>query len=124
MKKDPMKYTLLGGGEVPTDEKLAAWRGRVGWSDLRPHFKNGVLFYVDPDLALEAVGAAFAEDRQQDVQAWLRAGDLVKIEALHAAQWEVEPAEFEALVVSPFVLCQLMAGNGDDSPPRSPREER
>jgi hypothetical protein len=40
------------------------------------------------------------------VEAWLRCGDLVKIGDLHAAQWEKGGMEFEALVVSPFVLCR------------------
>ena len=38
----------------------------------------------------------------------LKAGDIVKIGDLHAAQWEKpgDKTEFEALVVSPFVLCR------------------
>ncbi|MDB4804895.1 DUF2288 domain-containing protein, partial [Akkermansiaceae bacterium] len=59
-------------------------------------------------LALEAVGAAITADDKAAVEAWLKAGDLVKIEALHAVQWEGSEQLFEALVVSPFVLCQLV----------------
>jgi hypothetical protein len=41
------------------------------------------------------------------VEAWLNVGDLVKISELHAQQWETAPeTRFEALVVSPFVLCR------------------
>ena len=81
--------------------------GEVGWSYLAPHFKNGSLYFVDPELALEEVGLAFTENRKDEVEAWLKAGDIVKIEALHAAQWEGDDKVlFEALVVSPFVLCR------------------
>jgi hypothetical protein len=44
------------------------------------------------------------------VEGWLKSGDLVKIGDLHAAQWEGKAVEFEALVVSPFVLCRPLAG--------------
>jgi hypothetical protein len=104
---EPMKYGLLGGADTRSEEeKLAAYSGRVPWSYLAPHYRNGSLYFVDPELRLEEVGAAFSENRREQVERWLKAGDLVKIEALHAMQWEDGSAEFEALVVSPFVLCR------------------
>lgn len=91
----------------PADgEKLANYTGQVPWSYLAPHSLKGSLYFVDPALELEDVGAAISANRTAQVEAWLKAGDLVKIEALHAAQWEHGDAEFEALVVSPFVLCR------------------
>ena len=105
--EDRMKYAILGGGELTEKDKLAQAMGEVGWSYLAPHYKNGSLYFVDPELPLEAVGLAFTENRKDQVEAWLKAGDIVKIEALHAAQWEGDEAvQFEALVVSPFVLCR------------------
>ena len=87
-------------------EKLANYTGLVPWSYLAPHSLKGTLYFVDPALALEEVGAAIAANQTDQVAAWLKAGDLVKVEALHAAQWENAATEFEALVVSPFVLCR------------------
>jgi hypothetical protein len=89
-----------------TREKLANYTGQVPWSYLAPHAAKGSLYFVDPALKLEDVGAAFSGNRAEQVAAWLKAGDLVKIEALHAAQWENGETEFEALVVTPFVLCR------------------
>ena len=89
-----------------TREKLANYTGQVPWSYLAPHAAKGSLYFVDPALTLEDVGAEFSENRAEQVAAWLKAGDLVKIEALHAAQWENGETEFEALVVTPFVLCR------------------
>lgn len=89
-----------------TREKLANYTGQVPWSYLSPHAHKGSLYFVDPALALADVGAAFSENRAEQVAAWLKSGDLVKIEALHAAQWEKGETEFEALVVTPFVLCR------------------
>lgn len=87
-------------------EKLANYTGQVPWSYLAPHAAKGSLYFVDPALKLEDVGAAFSSNRADLVEAWLKSGDLVKIEALHAAQWENCETEFEALVVTPFVLCR------------------
>ena len=101
-----MKYAILGEDGSSTEEKLAQYTGRVPWTYLAPHYRNGSLYFVDPSLELAAVGAVFSENRADQVQAWIKTGDLVKIEALHAAQWEDGDQEFEALVVSPFVLCR------------------
>ena len=89
-----------------TRQKLANYTGVVPWSYLAPHAAKGSLYFVDPALALEDAGAAISENRTEAVAAWLKSGDLVKIEALHAAQWENGETEFEALVVTPFVLCR------------------
>jgi hypothetical protein len=48
----------------------------------------------------------FSENQKEQVEAWLKSGDMVKIGDLHAEQWEKVGIEFEALVVSPFVLCR------------------
>jgi hypothetical protein len=103
-----MRYQILGGEPLSTEDKLAQYKGEVGWSYLRPHYEHGTLYYVDPELPLETVGAAFSENRTADVAAWLKSGDLVKIEALHVFQWEDSDTQFEALVVSPFVLCRTV----------------
>lgn len=88
------------------EEKLAKYSGEVGWGYLKEHYQNGVLFFVDPELKLEEVGAAISADKKEQVGQWLKSADLVKIAELHAAQWEGGECQFQALVVSPFVLCR------------------
>jgi len=61
---------------------------------------------VDPALTLAEVGFAFSENHGEQVDEWLKSGDLVKIGALHADQWAKGGRDFEALAVSPFVLCR------------------
>ena len=87
-------------------EKLANDIGVVPWSYLAPHAAAGSLIFVDPELKLVDVGAAISNNRADLVQGWLKSGDLLKIEAIHAAQWEDGKTDFEALVVLPFVLCR------------------
>ncbi len=101
-----MKYTILGEDNATPEEKLAKYTGTVGWEYLEPHFRNGILYFVDPELSLAKAGLAFSENRAEQVEAWLKSGDLVKIVDLHAEQWRKGGTEFEALVVSPFVLCR------------------
>ena len=103
---EQMRYGMLGDDNATPEEKLAKYTGEVDWEYLRPHYDSGSLFFVDPELALETVGAALAANDTTAVEAWLKAGDLVKIEALHAAQWQENAPRFHALVVSPFVLCR------------------
>jgi hypothetical protein len=95
-----------GGNTDDTREKLANYTGQVPWSYLAPHALKGSLYFVDPAVELADVGAAFSDNRVEQVAGWLKSGDLVKIEALHTAQWENGETEFEALVVTPFVLCR------------------
>ena len=103
---EPMNYGMLGEDDANTEEKLAKYTGRVRWSYLAPHHESGSLYFVDPGLKLETVGAAFTANDSMQVEQWLKSGDLVKIEVLHARQWENTDTSFEALVVSPFVLCR------------------
>lgn len=104
-----MKYAILGEDRSSDEEKLEKFTGKVGWSYLRPHFQSGVLYFVDPGLELKTVGAAIAADDSEKVTNWLGSGDLLKIGELHVAQWEKEEGLFEALVISPFVLCRPVA---------------
>ena len=106
MASDKMKYGMLGVDDSTPGEKLAKYTGVVGWDYLRDHQKNGVLYFVDPELSLEQVGQVVTEDESEQVAKWLKSGDLVLLEEIHAAQWEGSDQQFEALVVSPFVLCR------------------
>lgn len=86
--------------------QLDQYTGNVPWSYLAPHCKKGSLYFVDASLNLQEVGEAISTDNATTVDNWLKRGDLVKMGALHAAQWKDADLEFEALVISPFVLCR------------------
>lgn len=107
-KSEPMKYGMLGFDDRSEEEKLEQFSGEVAWTYLKPHLEVGVLFYLDKKLHFKEVGQAITEDQTDKVQDWLASGELTKLEPIHAKQWE-ETSEtlFEAMVVSPFVLCRL-----------------
>ena len=106
MPDHSIRFGMVGEDHSSAEEKLAKYHGEVGWEYLRPHYQAGVLYFVDSEISLQKVGTALSTDDARAVEAWLKNGDLVKIEALHAAQWQDNPddPQFEALVVSPFVL--------------------
>lgn len=91
------------GGEEPDLEKYA---GEVDWTYLEPHFKSGVLLYLDLGLDLKEVGEALVADDRGKVEAWMKCGDLVKPSQPHADHWAGAGEVYRALVVSPFVLMQ------------------
>lgn len=93
-------------GDLSPEQAMANYTGTVPWSYLAPHCENGTLLFVDPSLALETVGVAIAEDRADEIDAWIKSGDVVKMEEIHAFQWKDSTKDFHALVVSPFVLCR------------------
>ena len=101
-----MRYGMIGDDVSSAEEKLSKYTGEVDWTYLKPHYEAGVLYFVDPELSLQSVGAKIGVDDVSAVEGWLKTGDMVKIEALHAMQWEDSDTQFEALVVSPFVLCR------------------
>lgn len=101
-----MSQPFENSDEATIREKLAHDIGEVPWSYLAPHAAAGCLFFVDPTLTLEDVGFAISMNDSDRVVQWLKSGDLVKIEPIHAAQWEDGKTQFEALVVLPFILCR------------------
>lgn len=105
-----MKYGMIGEDTNSPEEKIAKYTGLVDWSYLQAHYQSKALYFLDPAISLEQAGLVFTTDDKKTVAHWLKTGDLVKIDALHAAQWEKDDDDkkmrFRALVVSPFVLCQ------------------
>tara|TARA_Y100000385_G_scaffold196599_1_gene203593 strand:- start:62 stop:394 length:333 start_codon:yes stop_codon:yes gene_type:complete len=110
MAHDGMKYGMLGEDGMSSEEKLDKYTGVVDWAYLKPHFDTGALLYVDPSLSITEVGKALADDTTKKIGAWLKSGDLVKPDELHAKWWQENPQDFTALVVSPFVLMQPVEG--------------
>ncbi|WP_269523161.1 DUF2288 domain-containing protein [Coraliomargarita parva] len=89
-------------------EKLDKYTGDVGWKYLHPHYQAGNLIYVDPSIDLKTAGLAFAEDDKEQVQAWLRSGDLVQPCDLHVEHWIKTGTRFNAMIVRPFILAQAI----------------
>lgn len=103
---EEMNYGVLGEDTQSTPEKLEKYTGLVDWEYLKPHFDSGALLFVDTCLNITHVGQALADDDKEQIEAWLKTGDLIKPSEPHAKWWQENPQQFTALVVSPFVLMQ------------------
>ena len=90
-------------------DKLEKYSGDVDWSYLQPHFEAVNLLYVDPALDLKTAGLAFAADNKEQVQAWIKSGDLVQPCELHAKHWDESGTRFTAMIVRPFILAQPLS---------------
>lgn len=102
-----MEYGMLGEDQASELDKLSKYTGIVDWSYIKAACLNDALFHVDPSLSLEEVGKAFTDDDSEKIKSWMTAGDLTKMERIHGAYFDMVPETlFEALVVSPFVLCR------------------
>lgn len=80
--------------------------GVTTWGYLLPHLEHGNLYFVDLSLQLREVAEALGKDDAARVSGWLKSGELVKLESIHAGQWHPAETFFDAVVVSPFVLCR------------------
>ena len=87
-------------------EKHSEEVGRAAWKDLRPHAVRGQLIFVDPALALLDVAEAVAEDRSADVQTWVSAGQLRKLDEGELERGDAENPWHEFVIVQPFVLAR------------------
>ena len=93
--------------ERPLRERLAEDAGRVDRADLEAHAQRGGLVLVDPALDLLDVAEAIAEDRGDEVAAWISAGQLTR------PPFEDLTAEtYEMVIVQPYVLAQRSAPDG------------
>lgn len=110
---EAMRYQMLGEDTSSLEDKLAKYAGRARWEDLKAHLASRTLVYVDPALDLATVGQAFARDAKDQVDEWIKKGDLVIPSEPHGAYWESINALFDCQVVSPFVLIQPV----DDADP-------
>ena len=103
VKKQRMEFGILGKDESTNAEKLEKFSGITSWEYLKPHYEAGVLYHLDPSVSLEDAGKAFSEDNHAQVEEWLLNGVLLKIESIHAFQWDddenLTKEQFNALVV-------------------------
>ena len=106
-EKKPMEYGMVGEDGLTMQERLEKYSGETDWEYLRAACMYEVLYYVDKELDMKTVSSAFFEDQAEVIKDWIKAGDLVKLEKLHLAHFDQDKSKkFNAVVVSPFVLCQ------------------
>ena len=80
---------------------------QIEWSALERHFARGELLVVDRVLDLVVVAQAFIDDDSEQVQRWMKQGQLAVATDEQAADWfERNPDTLWAVVIRPWVLMQ------------------
>lgn len=85
---------------------LNAQTGRLAWPELQRHFARGAVIRVAGNLDLVEVAARVVEDDRAVVERWLGEGRLAHATLEDARRWELDRAEFWAVVAAPWVLVQ------------------
>lgn len=81
----------------------------MSWPDLAPFFARGQLIAVAPTLDLLDVAVAMSQDRRSDVERWLTAGDVRRVDDELAMHWHQQQPHLMTVVIAPWVLVQVMA---------------
>ncbi|MFN3163674.1 MAG: DUF2288 family protein [Pseudohongiellaceae bacterium] len=87
-------------------QKLNVDTGKISWQLLAEHQQRESVVEVDPGLDLVEVACEFVRDNRDQVEEWLNAGLVAKVDDKKAEQWQQENREVWAVVVAPWVLVQ------------------
>lgn len=92
--------------ESSLQQKLNRETAKIEWQALEAHHQQGAVIIVDLNLDLITVAMAFAEDKRESVERWLKNGDVEKVSESTATTWSESKTELWAVVVAPWVLVQ------------------
>lgn len=82
---------------------------RIEWSAIQRFFAAGRAIYIDPGLDLVGCACAFARDQHEQVQSWMKNGQIAPVSDAQAREWIEVNAELWAVVIKPLVLVQPLA---------------
>jgi hypothetical protein len=90
-----------------SEQELKDQIDEAEWSWLKAHAARGAMIIVVKPLDLVRVGEAAADNRSDEIQAWIQQGLLTKPTGEQIRQWDSLPAQrFEFLIVQPFVFVR------------------
>jgi hypothetical protein len=89
-------------------EKLKGEVLDAPWAALAPHVARHAVLAVAPHVDLLDVAVAMAHDDAPRIQQWLETGELTRPSAEIAAAWDAAPPRFQAVIVQPWVLAQVL----------------
>jgi len=86
--------------------KLNLESGKLAWPELERHYARGVVIVISAELELVEVAASFTEDKKDDVEKWMNAGQIHRANDEDAKHWSDSEPVFWSIVVAPWVLAQ------------------
>jgi len=88
-------------------ETLQEGLDEADWIWFEPHLKRDAVILVSVGLDLLKVAEKVAQDDQEQIGEWIRAGLLAKPNAFQLEEWKKTPQKkFLTVVVRPYVLAQ------------------
>lgn len=90
-------------------EKVNLETAQIPWRELQRYFAGGLAVDVAADLDLVDVAFQFARDNKVQVEQWLAAGKVAKVNDQQAKAWYEDDVRVWAVVVKPWILVQLSA---------------
>lgn len=89
-----------------TRKKLNQETARIPWPELLRQFAAGNVLWVSNELDLIEVALRISLDDSAQVQQWLGAQQLAKVNDAQAQAWLAQALSLWAVVVTPWVLVQ------------------
>lgn len=82
---------------------------RIAWKELQRFFASGAAVAVSAELDLVEVALQMHSDNKSQFESWLTEGLIRKVPDEQAAAWLAADVDVWAVVVSPWVLVQVMS---------------
>lgn len=86
--------------------KINQETAKIPWKELQRFFAQGRVILVNPGLDLVEVAAMTANDRSEELAAWMSDGQIGKVSDELAQNWVESDAVLWTVVVKPWVLVQ------------------
>lgn len=87
-------------------QKFNLETAKIAWQELQRHFARGVIILVSQQADLIETAVAISRDQQQNIDAMIQKGELVRANDEHAIRWHEHNTLFWSVVVAPWVLVQ------------------
>ena len=86
--------------------KINQETAKIAWKELQRFLAQGRVILVNPGLDLVEVAAMTANDRSEELAAWMSDGQIGKVSDDLARSWVESDAVLWTVVVKPWVLVQ------------------
>ena len=101
---------------ISQTEKINLETSTIAWTELQRFFAGGYTLFVAVELDLIEVAEAMAEDRVEQLQAWVDAEQVSGVSDQQAKAWLASDAMVWAVVIRPWVLVQENKSNKTVNP--------
>lgn len=79
------------------------------WEWLKPHVERDAVVLVSEDLDILKVGEEISSNNTQQVEEWIKTGELAKPSLHQITAWGETPNKrFTCLIIQPYVLIQYL----------------